>query len=78
MPIPESIHDYRVTWSGLGERTEQNYPALHDVGDPVSPRIASLLRMPFPVQILAAMGVVRKGRRSAVPPWSSNAVQERL
>jgi hypothetical protein len=61
MPIPGSIHDYLVTFGGeLGERTLQTYPALHNASDPVSPRVATLLRKPFPAQIVATMGVVKK------------------
>lgn len=61
MPIPKSIHDYLVTFGGkLGERTVQTYPALHNIGDPVSPRIATLLRKPFPAQTVAALAVVKK------------------
>jgi hypothetical protein len=66
MPIPKSIHDYLVTFGGeLGERTVQSYAALHDVGDPISPRIATLLRKPFPAQIVATMGVVKKWQKES-------------
>jgi len=44
----------------LGERIIQMYPALHKPGDPVSPRMKTLLRKPYPVQELAAMGVIRR------------------
>jgi superfamily II DNA or RNA helicase len=44
----------------LGERILQSFPALHKPGDPLSPRLAALLRRPFPAQAMAAMGVARK------------------
>src|SRR5216684_9262562 len=61
MPIPESIHDYLRLYSfELGERIVQSFPALHNAHDPVSPRLATLLRKPFPAQAVAAMGVAKK------------------
>jgi len=41
----------------LGERILQEYPALHQFDDAVSPRIEGLLRTPFPAQTIAIMGV---------------------
>jgi hypothetical protein len=61
MTVPESIHDYLSMFAGeLGERILQTYPALHSAHDPVSPRLATLLRRPFPAQAVAAMGVAKK------------------
>ena len=61
MPCPENIQDYlRACAPELGERIIQMYPALHKPGDPVSPRMKTLLRKPYPVQELAAMGVIRR------------------
>jgi len=44
----------------LGERILQEYPALHQFNDPVSPPIAGLLRRPFPAQTIAIMGVAKR------------------
>src|SRR6266496_2676981 len=44
----------------LGERILQEYPALHPFNDPVSLRIDTLLRRPFPAQTIALMGVVKR------------------
>ena len=61
MAIPESIHDYLRRFAGeLGERILQTYPALHGAHEVVSPRLVTLLRMPFPAQAVAAMGVAKK------------------
>jgi hypothetical protein len=61
MNVPESIADYlRMFGSELGERIVRCYPALHNPQDPISPRLATLLRKPFPAQAVAAMGVVKK------------------
>ena len=64
MPVPNSIHDYLRMFAGeLGERILQSFPALHNAHDPVSPRLATLLRKPFPAQAVAAMGVAKKWER---------------
>src|SRR5216684_2850381 len=64
MPIPESIHDYLRLYSfELGERIVQSYPALQKADDPLSPRLATLLRKPFPAQAVAAMGLSKKWER---------------
>jgi superfamily II DNA or RNA helicase len=44
----------------LGDRILQSYPALHSPGDPVSPRLVTLLRKPFPAQAVAAMAIAKK------------------
>src|SRR5437879_11449148 len=56
-----TIYDYmRAHSTLLGERILQEYPALHQFDDPVSPRIQSLLRTPFPAQTIAIMGLARR------------------
>ena len=61
MSVPESIHDYLRMFAGeLGERILHCYPALQKADDPLSPRLTTLLRKPFPAQAVAAMGVARK------------------
>lgn len=65
MPIPKSIQDYlRAFCDELGERIVANFPPLHGVTDPVSPRLDSLLRRPFPAQEIAIMGVARRWERA--------------
>jgi hypothetical protein len=64
MSVPNSIHDYLRMFAGeLGERILQSFPALHNAHDPVSPRLATLLRKPFPAQAVAAMGLAKKWER---------------
>jgi hypothetical protein len=61
MSVSKSIHDYLRMFAGeLGERILQSFPALHNAHDPVSPRLATLLRKPFPAQAVAAMGIAKK------------------
>lgn len=61
MSVPNSIHDYLRTFADeLGERILRSFPALHSAHDPVSPRLATLLRKPFPAQAVAAMGIAKK------------------
>jgi len=55
------IYTYMRTHASLlGERILQEYPALHQFDDPVSPRIEGLLRKPFPAQTIAIMGLVKR------------------
>jgi hypothetical protein len=61
MPVPSTIHEYlRLFGTELGERIVQNCPALQKADDPLSPRLATLLRKPFPAQAVAAMGLAKK------------------
>ena len=65
MPELCTIYDYmRANAVLLGERILQKYPALHQFDDPVSPRIAALLRKPFPAQTIAIMGVAKRWRQA--------------
>ena len=65
MSIPETIQDYLRRFSKqMGERIIETYPALHTPGDPISPLMETLLRRPYRVQELAAMGVIRRWERA--------------
>jgi len=60
-----TIYDYmRANASLLGARILQEYPALHQFDDPVSPRIEGLLRKPFPAQTIAIMGIAKRWRQA--------------
>ena len=48
----------------LSERILQEFPALHRVGDPPSPRIGELLRQPFPAQAIAIMGIAKRWQQA--------------
>src|SRR6202795_1886829 len=54
----------RANASLLGARILQEYPALHQFDDPVSPRIDGLLRKPFPAQTIAIMGIAKRWRQA--------------
>ena len=61
MPELSTIYDYMRRHAALlGDRILQQYPALHQFEDPVSPRIEGLLRTPFPAQTIAIMGVAKR------------------
>ena len=65
MPELSTIYDYmRCHAALLGERILQEYPALHQFDDPVSPRIEGLLRTPFPAQTIAIMGVAKRWQQA--------------
>jgi superfamily II DNA or RNA helicase len=61
MPELSTIYDYmRASAALLGARILQDYPALHQFEDPVSPRVEGLLRRPFPAQAIAIMGLAKR------------------
>ena len=61
MQLPKDINEYlRARASELADRILRTYPPLHGVDDPASPLIGHLLRKPFPAQVLAMMGVVKR------------------
>jgi len=65
MPELCTIYDYmRAHAALLGQRILQEYPALHQFDDPVSPRIEALLRKPFPAQTIAIMGVAKRWQQA--------------
>src|SRR6266853_3127741 len=60
-----TIYDYmRANASLLGARILQEYPALHQFDNPVSPRIEGLLRKPFPAQTIAIMGIAKRWQQA--------------
>jgi superfamily II DNA or RNA helicase len=61
MPELSTIYDYlRANALLLGTRILEQFPALHQVHDPLSPRIEGLLRRPFPAQAIAIMGLAKR------------------
>jgi hypothetical protein len=61
MQLPETIFEYMQHHSHeLGERILRDFPALHRVGDSLSPRIEDLRRTPFPAQNVAIMGIAKR------------------
>ena len=61
MQLPKDLNEYlRARASELADRILRTYPPLHGIGDPASPLISHLLRRPFPAQVLAMMGVVKR------------------
>jgi len=59
------IYTYmRANGSLLRARILQEYPALHQFDDPVSPRIEGLLRQPFPAQTMAVMGIAKRWQKA--------------
>ena len=60
-----TIYDYMRSHAVLlGNRILQEYPALHQFDDPVSPRLSELLRDPFPAQAIAIMGLAKRWRQA--------------
>lgn len=60
-----TIYDYMRANAGLlGTRILEQFPALQQIDDPVSPRIEGLLRRPFPAQNIAIMGLAKRWRQA--------------
>ena len=60
-----TIYDYmRANANFLGARILEQFPALHQVHDPLSPRIEGLLRKPFPAQAIAIMGLAKRWQQA--------------
>jgi len=65
MPELSTIYDYmRANANLLGTRILEQFPALHQVQDPLSPRIERLLRRPFPAQAVAIMGLAKRWQQA--------------
>jgi superfamily II DNA or RNA helicase len=65
MPELSTIYDYmRANANLLGARILEQFPALHQIQDPVSPRIEGLLRKPFPAQAIAIMGLAKRWQQA--------------
>ena len=65
MQLPKDLNEYlRLHASELAERILCRYPPLHRISDEESPLISHLLRKPFPAQVLAIMGVVKRWHES--------------
>jgi superfamily II DNA or RNA helicase len=65
MPVLSTIYDYmRANAALLGARILDEYPALHQFDDAVSPRVDGLLRRPFPAQAIAIMGLAKRWREA--------------
>ena len=62
MPMT-SINDYlRRYGSALGHRVLEQFPPLHSPEDPLAEELRHLKRRPFPAQVLAIMGIVKRWR----------------
>ena len=56
-----SIHDYLRTHSEeIGARILSSYPALHGADEAPSPLLSQMVRVPYPAQTLAIMGVSKR------------------
>src|ERR1700726_3816361 len=65
MPELCTIFDYmRAHAALLGDRILQEYPALHQFDDAVSPQVEGLIRKPFPAQTIAIMGVAKRWQQA--------------
>jgi superfamily II DNA or RNA helicase len=65
MPELSTIYDYIRAHAGLlGERIFEEFPALQQIDDPISPRIDELLRKPFPAQAIAIMGLAKRWQQA--------------
>ena len=57
----DTIHDYLRTHSEeIGRRILGSYPALHGAEEAPSPLLSRMVRVPYPAQSLAIMGVSKR------------------
>ena len=57
----DTIHDYLRTHSEeIGKRILASYPALHGADEAPSPLLSQMVRVPYPAQTLAIMGVSKR------------------
>jgi hypothetical protein len=57
----DTIHDYLRTHSEeIGKRILSSYPALHGADEAPSPLLSRMVRVPYPAQSLAIMGVSKR------------------
>jgi len=57
----DTIHDYLRTHSEeIGKRILASYPALHGADETPTPLLSRMLRVPYPAQTLAIMGVSKR------------------
>src|SRR5450755_4320785 len=57
----DTIHDYLSTHSEeIGKRILSSYPALHGADEAPSPLLSRMVRVPYPAQTLAIMGVSKR------------------
>ena len=57
----DSIHDYLRSHSEeIGARILSSYPALHGAEEAPSPLLSRMVRVPYPAQSLAIMGVSKR------------------
>jgi superfamily II DNA or RNA helicase len=60
-----TIYDYMRANAGLlGARILEEYPAMHQFENPISPWVEGLLRRPFPAQAIAIMGLAKRWREA--------------
>jgi hypothetical protein len=73
MPELSTIYDYMRRHAALlGDRILQEYPALHQFDDAVSPRIEGLLRTPSLHRPLPSWEWLNAGSRRGQPWWLRN------
>ena len=57
----DTIHDYLTSHSEeIGARILSSYPALHGADEAPSPLLSRMVRVPYPAQTLAIMGVSKR------------------
>ena len=57
----DTIHDYLRSHSEeIGARILSSYPALHGADEAPSPLLSRMVRVPYPAQSLAIMGVSKR------------------
>ncbi len=62
----DTIHEYRERHSHeIGNQILASYPALHGADEAPSPLLSRMVRVPYPAQTLAIMGVSKRNTPSS-------------
>lgn len=59
--LPKDLNEYlRLYGSEIADRIAQQFPPLYQPGDPIPPEVERLRRKPYPAQVAAIAGVIRR------------------
>jgi len=59
--MPKDLNDYlRLYASEMADRIIEQFPPLYRPGDPIAPEIERLRRKPYPAQLVAICGILRR------------------
>jgi hypothetical protein len=59
--LPKDLNEYlRLHGNEIADRIARRFPPLYQPGDPIHPEVERLRRKPYPAQLAAIAGVIRR------------------